>query len=82
MPATRSAIGARMADPPFLDIIPIRFGVADPKAQSALPRAPSCSPLSCSTYRGADLAAHHVSDYGTDDFACDQCKKASQFWLL
>jgi 5-hydroxyisourate hydrolase len=40
-----------LADPPFLDIIPIRFGVADPKAHYHLPLL--VSPWSYSTYRGS-----------------------------
>jgi hydroxyisourate hydrolase len=40
-----------LADPPFLDIIPIRFGVADPKAHYHMPLL--VSPWSYSTYRGS-----------------------------
>jgi hydroxyisourate hydrolase len=40
-----------LADPPFLDIVPIRFGVADPKAHYHVPLL--VSPWSYSTYRGS-----------------------------
>ena len=43
--------GAAVADPPFLDIVPIRFGVADPKAHYHVPLI--VSPWSYSTYRGS-----------------------------
>ena len=43
--------GAKLADPPFLDIIPIRFGVADPAAHYHVPLI--VSPWSYSTYRGS-----------------------------
>jgi len=42
---------AELADPPFLDVIPIRFGVADPQAHYHLPLI--VSPWSYSTYRGS-----------------------------
>ena len=42
---------AEMADPPFLDLIPIRFGVADPQAHYHVPLI--VSPWSYSTYRGS-----------------------------
>ena len=42
---------AELADPPFLDIIPIRFGVADPRAHYHVPLL--VSPWSYSTYRGS-----------------------------
>jgi hydroxyisourate hydrolase len=42
---------AKLADPPFLDIIPIRFGVADPQAHYHVPLL--VSPWSYSTYRGS-----------------------------
>lgn len=38
-------------NPPFLDCIPIRFGVADPKAHYHVPLL--ASPWSYSTYRGS-----------------------------
>ena len=43
--------GAELADPPFLDLIPIRFGVADPRAHYHVPLI--VSPWSYSTYRGS-----------------------------
>ncbi len=42
---------AELVDPPFLDLIPIRFGVADPKAHYHVPLL--VSPWSYSTYRGS-----------------------------
>ena len=42
---------AELADPPFLDLIPIRFGVSDPKAHYHVPLI--LSPWSYSTYRGS-----------------------------
>ena len=42
---------AELADPPFLDIIPIRFGVSDPQAHYHVPLL--ASPWSFSTYRGS-----------------------------
>jgi 5-hydroxyisourate hydrolase len=44
-------LGAKIADPPFLDLIPIRFAVADPKAHYHGPLI--VSPWSYSTYRGS-----------------------------
>jgi hydroxyisourate hydrolase len=41
----------QLADPPFLDIVPIRFGVADAKAHYHVPLI--VSPWSYSTYRGS-----------------------------
>jgi 5-hydroxyisourate hydrolase len=43
--------GASTADPPFLDEIPIRFTMADPKAHYHVPLL--ASPWSYSTYRGS-----------------------------
>ncbi len=43
--------GAELADPPFLDTVPLRFGVADPKAHYHVPLL--VSPWSYSTYRGS-----------------------------
>ncbi|HTS52517.1 MAG TPA: hydroxyisourate hydrolase [Burkholderiales bacterium] len=45
------ANGARLADPPFLDCVPLRFGIADPLAHYHVPLL--CSPWSYSTYRGS-----------------------------
>jgi 5-hydroxyisourate hydrolase len=42
---------AELADPPFLDIIAIRFGLADPQAHYHVPLL--VSPWSYSTYRGS-----------------------------
>jgi hydroxyisourate hydrolase len=42
---------ADLADPPFLDIVPIRFGVADRGAHYHVPLL--VSPWSYSTYRGS-----------------------------
>jgi 5-hydroxyisourate hydrolase len=42
---------AQIADPPFLDLIPIRFGVANPQAHYHVPLI--VSPWSYSTYRGS-----------------------------
>jgi hydroxyisourate hydrolase len=42
---------AELADPPFLDIVPIRFGVADAKGHYHVPLI--VSPWSYSTYRGS-----------------------------
>jgi hydroxyisourate hydrolase len=45
------AQGATLADPPFLDIVPIRFAVADPASHYHVPLL--VSPWSYSTYRGS-----------------------------
>lgn len=45
------AEGAKLADPPFLDVVPIRFAVADPAAHYHVPLL--VSPWSYSTYRGS-----------------------------
>ncbi len=42
---------AELPDPPFLDIIPIRFGLADPQSHYHVPLL--VSPWSYSTYRGS-----------------------------
>jgi hydroxyisourate hydrolase len=55
----RFAVGAYFAltapdavsDPPFLDVVPVRFGVADPEADHHVPLL--ASPWSYSTYRGS-----------------------------
>ena len=49
MPAIISA--GRAGDVPFLDIIPIRFGIADESAHYHVPLL--LSPYSYSTYRGS-----------------------------
>ena len=43
--------GARLSDPPFLDVIEIAFGVADPTAHYHVPLL--VSPFAYSTYRGS-----------------------------
>ena len=40
-----------VGDPPFLDVVPIRFGVADPSAHYHVPLL--ASPWAYSTYRGS-----------------------------
>lgn len=44
-------MGAVTGDPPFLDAIPIRFGIPDPDAHYHVPLL--CSPWAYSTYRGS-----------------------------
>jgi 5-hydroxyisourate hydrolase len=43
--------GARLSEPAFLDIIPIRFGIADPDQHYHVPLL--LSPYGFSTYRGS-----------------------------
>ena len=43
--------GAKLSDPPFLDVVPIRFAVADPTSHYHVPLL--VSPWSYSTYRGS-----------------------------
>ena len=43
--------GAALADPPFLDVVPIRFAIADPASHYHVPLL--VSPWSYSTYRGS-----------------------------
>ena len=45
------ARGVQLPDPPFLDQVPLDFGVADEKAHYHVPLL--CSPWSYSTYRGS-----------------------------
>jgi 5-hydroxyisourate hydrolase len=45
------ARGALTAEPPFLDVVPIRFAIADPGAHYHVPLA--VTPWSYSTYRGS-----------------------------
>lgn len=40
-----------LSDPPFLDVIPIRFGISDPQAHYHVPLL--LSPYGYSTYRGS-----------------------------
>ena len=43
--------GATTAEPPFLDVVPVRFAIADAKAQYHVPLV--VTPWSYSTYRGS-----------------------------
>jgi 2-oxo-4-hydroxy-4-carboxy-5-ureidoimidazoline decarboxylase len=43
--------GIEAGDPPFLDIVPLRFSIADPEGHYHVPLL--CSPWSYSTYRGS-----------------------------
>lgn len=45
------ARGVKLPDPPFLDQVPLDFGVADTSAHYHVPLL--CSPWSYSTYRGS-----------------------------
>jgi 5-hydroxyisourate hydrolase len=45
------AAGAKLSEPPFLDIVPIRFGVADAAGHYHVPLL--LSPYGYSTYRGS-----------------------------
>jgi 5-hydroxyisourate hydrolase len=45
------AAGHAVSDPPFLDVVPVRFGVADPGAAHHVPLL--VSPWAYSTYRGS-----------------------------
>jgi 5-hydroxyisourate hydrolase len=45
------AQGVALPDPPFLDRVPIRFGIADATAHYHVPLL--CTPWSFSTYRGS-----------------------------
>lgn len=45
------AHGALLPEPPFLDRVPLRFGIADAHAHYHVPLL--CSPWSYSTYRGS-----------------------------
>ncbi|MBX0328522.1 hydroxyisourate hydrolase [Oscillochloris sp. ZM17-4] len=46
-----AAADAALPEPPFLDIIPIRFGIADPAGHYHVPLL--ASPWTYSTYRGS-----------------------------
>jgi 5-hydroxyisourate hydrolase len=46
-----TAQGVALPDPPFLDVVPVRFAVADPEAHYHVPLL--CSPWAYSTYRGS-----------------------------
>ena len=45
------SLGTAMADPPFLDVVPIRFSIAEPDGHYHVPLL--VSPWSYSTYRGS-----------------------------
>ena len=45
------AAGVTLSDPPFLDVVPIRFGIADSSAHYHVPLL--ISPYGYSTYRGS-----------------------------
>lgn len=45
------AAGAALADPPFLDVVPIRFAIAEPDGHYHVPLL--ASPWSYATYRGS-----------------------------
>ncbi|MGH8695291.1 MAG: hydroxyisourate hydrolase, partial [Burkholderiales bacterium] len=45
------AQGVRLPDPPFLDGVPLRFGIADRDGHYHVPLL--CTPWSYSTYRGS-----------------------------
>lgn len=45
------AQGTKLADPPFLDRVPLRFGVADPALHYHVPLL--CTPWGYTTYRGS-----------------------------
>ncbi len=51
MAAYFAARGDAQSDPPFLDVIPLRFAIADPAAHYHVPLL--ASPWSYSTYRGS-----------------------------
>jgi 5-hydroxyisourate hydrolase len=46
-----AAAGAELPDPPFLDVVPVRFAIADPAAHHHVPLL--VSPWAYSTYRGS-----------------------------
>ena len=45
------ALGAGQPEPAFIDIVPVRFGIADANAHYHVPLL--CTPWSYSTYRGS-----------------------------
>ena len=47
----RTALGTATADPPFLDIVPIRFTIAEPDGHYHVPLL--VSSFACATYRGS-----------------------------
>ena len=44
-------LGTVLADPPFLDRVPLRFGIADPEQHCHVPLL--CSPWGYTTYKGS-----------------------------
>jgi 5-hydroxyisourate hydrolase len=46
-----AAAGAALPAPPFLDVVPVRFGIADPAGHYHVPLL--ASPWAYSTYRGS-----------------------------
>lgn len=46
-----AGLGTRLADPPFLDVVPLRFTMAEPDGNYHVPLL--ASPWSYSTYRGS-----------------------------
>lgn len=46
-----AALGAAQTEPPFLDVVTVRFGVADPSLHFHVPLV--ATPWSYSTYRGS-----------------------------
>ena len=49
--AYHQAVGVEQSTPAFLDVVPVRFGIADPKAHYHVPLL--LSPYGYSTYRGS-----------------------------
>jgi 5-hydroxyisourate hydrolase len=45
------AAGTKLPDPPFLDVVPIQIGIADPSLHYHVPLL--CTPWGYSTYRGS-----------------------------
>lgn len=45
------ALGSQLPEPPFLDRVPLRFGIADPSLHYHVPLL--CSPWGYTTYRGS-----------------------------
>jgi len=45
------AAGIDLPDPPFVDVVPIEFGIADERANYHVPLV--CTPWTYSTYRGS-----------------------------
>ena len=45
------SLGMKLPEPPFLDRVPVRFGIAEPDGNYHVPLL--CSPWAYSTYRGS-----------------------------